>query len=535
MAMRLTAAILLISLSCFASDPYPKNENIDIRHYTFQLEVTDASDVITGEASVTVIFKKPIASFDLNLINKKSNGKGMTVASITSSGKPITFTHKNDVIQLVPGTPPQVGEEMTFVIRYSGIPEDGLFIGKNKFGDRVFFGDNWPDRGRHWLPTVDHPSDKATVDFIITAPEAYQVVATGKLVEESNETQNRKTTHWRERTPVAVKVMTMGIARFAVQLSGEPENIPVTTWVYPQNREEGFLDFAVAPQVLAFFIEYAGDYSFEKLAHVQSKTRWGGLENAGNIFYFENSVNGKNERESLIAHETAHQWFGNSVTEKDWHHVWLSEGFATYGTMLYLEHTYGNSRLQEELKHDREEVIGYYKKNPGPIVDTAITDIGKVLSTNTYQKAGWVLHMLRQEIGDSLFHKGIRNYYQRYQNQNTLTADFVNVMEETAGKNLTVFFTRWIYHSGHPQLTLTWTYQPKTKQLLLDVRQVQKGALFDSPLEIGVRDSRGQVTLHTLRLRERSQTFQIGVSEKPAEIIADPLTKLLFEGKIIEK
>src|ERR1041385_4894957 len=191
--------------------------------------------------------------------------------------------------------------------------------------------------------------------------------------------------------------MVVGIARFAMEVSGRVENIPVESWVYPQNKKDGFFDYSVAARVLEFFNKEIGEYPYKKLANVQSKTRFGGLENANTIFYYENSVTGKGTAETLIAHEIAHQWFGNSVTEKDWHHVWLSEGFATYFANLYLERTYGHDRLAEEEKKDREQVVSYFSKNPNPVLDTTITDLTKLLSVNPYQKGGWVLHMLRHE------------------------------------------------------------------------------------------------------------------------------------------
>ncbi len=348
---RVIILFLLISFTVIAKDPYPKNENIDVKQYRFQLELNDSTDVIAGEATISILFKKSISSFDLDLYGVNPSGKGMKVNGITSNGKAVSFTHQNNKINLKLNTTPAAGEQISFIVNYSGAPEDGLIIGKNKFNERGFFGDNWPDRGHHWLPSIDHPSDKAPVEFVIIAPEHYQVVATGKLIEESNLTKHRKLTYWKERTEVAVKVMTIGVARFAIQLSGEPGGVPVTTWVYPQNREDGFYDFAVAPKSTGILPKLRWSIlSYEKLAHVQSKTRWGGLENAGNIFYFENAVNGKADHEGLIAHETAHQWFGNSASENDWHHVWLSEGFATYFTNLYFEYTYGHDRLVTEAK-----------------------------------------------------------------------------------------------------------------------------------------------------------------------------------------
>jgi aminopeptidase N len=162
--------------------------------------------------------------------------------------------------------------------------------------------------------------------------------------------------------------MVIGAARFAVRQTGVVNGFEVTSWVYPQNREEGFDSYKYAPKILDFFHTHIGPYSYKKLANVQSKTRYGGMENASNIFYFENSVatgaeaaGNASKIEPLVAHEIAHQWFGNSASETDWHHVWLSEGFATYLTHLYFEFTYGRDRMTKDLRDDRK--ISIRKRN----------------------------------------------------------------------------------------------------------------------------------------------------------------------------
>lgn len=508
-----------------APDPYPKNENIRVVNYYFWLDVNDTTDIISGEAQVTVEFRKPVASFDLNLIGKNGGPTGMEVMYITSSGKPVEYTFKNNLISIKPESP----DITTFVIGYKGIPADGLIISKNKFGDRTFFGDNWPDRGRHWLPTIDHPAYKATVDFLIAAPSHYKVVATGRFMRSEQLAANRTLTHYRESVPVSVKVMTIGVAKFSVQQSGRIGNVPVSTWVYPQNEADGFSDFAVAPKVLQFLQDYIGPYPFEKLAHVQSKTKFGGLENASNIFYFENSVNGKNEREELIAHETAHQWFGNSATEKDWYHVWLSEGFATYCTALYMESVYGRERLSEIMSSKRKTVLEFSKKNTAPIVDTTIIDINKVLSVNTYQKASWVLHMLRREMGDQNFHNGIRDYYKTYAGSTALSKDFVRIMQRHAPTDLSVFFERWLFVGGQPRIDGTWAYDAKKKEVVIDVVLSQNGT-YGVPLEILV-DSKPEIVF----LEPGKQTISLKSGQKPKKMLVDPGCWLLFDGGINPK
>jgi aminopeptidase N len=524
------------SLLSPSTDPYPRNPAIDIIHYTFRLELNDTTDVIAGKADVSVYFREDAREFKLNLIDRKRDGFGMEVFEVTSSGKPVTFVQQNDLVVIKSGQIFAKRDTLTFSISYAGQPEDGLVIGKNKFGDRSFFGDNWPDRGRHWLPTLDHPYDKAAVDFIITAPDHYEVVATGERLSEKKLSKGRKEHHWHESTDVAVKVMTIGVGEFSVQQSGMVGNIPVTTWVYPQNDKDGFKDFAVAPKVLKFLQDYVGPYPYEKLAHVQSKTRFGGLENASNIFYFENSVNGKEEREGLIAHETAHQWFGNSVTENDWHHVWLSEGFATYFAALYLGSAHGEARLLSEMDESRRDVIKFYQKQKSPIIDTTITDINRVLNTNTYQKASWVLHMLRAKIGADAFQKGIRSYYSRYRDRNASTKDFMAQMEAASGLHLNDFFEKWLYQPGYPRLKGTWTYDKRSKTVKIDIEPTGFGVPAGTTVEVLFKHAGGPGQMVSYNLDSPpNRGLIIDTGERPLEVVLDPNTILLFEGEMREK
>lgn len=532
---RIASFFVVVSFAAAGTDPFPRNDNIDVLHYTFRLELNDTTDIIVGNCDVTLRFTKPANSFRLNLTDQENDGKGMRVFGIRQSGKPVWFKHDGDNIevQLMEGR--AAGDTATFSISYSGIPIDGLIIGKNKFGDRTFFGDNWPDRGRHWLPVVDHPYDKAKVDFIITAPDHYKVIATGALVGERERPQKRKETHWREHTDVAMKVITIGVARFSVEQSGVVNGVPVTTWVFPQNAQQGFNDFSVAPQVLSFMQDYVGPYPYEKLAHVQSKTRFGGLENVSNIFYFENSVNGKNEREGLIAHETAHQWFGNSVTENDWHHVWLSEGFATYFDALYMGQRYGEGRLRSEMALNREQVIEFSRDHKSVIIDTTITDISKVLSTSTYQKASWVLHMLRARIGAENFQKGIRAYYAKFRDSNVMTSDFVDVMEDAADQDLDPFFQAWLYQDKHPRISGTWSFDKKSGRVGIHLSHAGFSLPPGSWIDVEVVSSSGARTRIKYPLQPAEGAKTITVSSKPAKVLLDPDGILLFEGEMKEK
>ncbi len=504
---------------------------IDVQHYAFQLQLSDETDAIRGSALVTIRLLQSVPAVELDLVGQTGKKTGMTVSGVWEEERQAEFLLDGKRLIIRPAQPVAAGETRRYRIDYAGEPADGLVIGRNRHGDRTFFGDNWPNRAHHWLPCVDHPSDKATVEFIVTAPEHYQVVANGRQVEETNLGEGRKLTHWSEAVPIPTKVMVIGVAPFAVQYIGEVADIPLSSWVFPQDREDGFYDYAQAGQVLEWFIEHIGPYPYEKLANVQSKTRYGGMENAGNIFYAENTVSGDRSQEALIAHEIAHQWFGNSASEANWHHVWLSEGFATYCTDLYFEGRYGRERLQERMREERETVLRFGPTKRMPVVDTTITDYSRLLSPNVYQKGAWVLHMLRREVGDDAFRRGLRAYYDLYRSDNALTAGFQRVMEAYSGKELAAFFQQWIFTPGHPELNLDWKYDAGKKEITLQVNQRQKGSAFRFPLEVEVHgpEVKRSFTLD-IRQREQSFTFAVGL---PAveEVVWDPETWLLFEQR----
>ena len=520
----LSFALLFFLNISYAQDSYKRNTSVDVSHYIFNLSLNDDTNEIIGETLVTIAIKNKIEHFELDLIGK-SGAFGMTVTGVFVDGKKVQYKHvKNKIVIALAANAPS---SKTVKVQYRGIPEKGLVINTTKFGQRSFFGDNWPNLARHWLPSIDHPYDKATVEFRVTAPAHYDVIATGKKIEESNLGNGFKVTSYKEDAPVAMKVITIGVTKFASKLLGSVADIPVTAWVYPENRLDGFSDYHVAVKVLDYFINNIGPYSYEKLANVQAKTQWGGLENAGTISYFENSVTGRNEVEALIAHEISHQWFGNSITENNWNHVWLSEGFATYFTILYQESVYGNEKRKQELIADRNEVIAYYKKNPSPVIDTTIKNPMKVLNKNTYEKGGWVLNMLRHKLGDETFWKGIRRYYKNFQNGNAMTADFRKVMEKISNQILKDFFKQWLFTKGHPELKWNWNY--KKGKVSIAIKQEQQ-QLFKFPLEIGVVYGK-QVKIEKVMINKKSDVIELKVDGQPDNIILDPEVWLLYEDK----
>ena len=525
--LSLATCMILGSITTFAQEP-----TIDVQHYQFQLTLSDASDTISGVATIHIKFLKPTDQFSIDLKNI-SRGKGMIVSGISGTK---SFTHTNDKLTILLGHKQNTGDSSHFTISYKGIPADGLIIAKNKYGKRTFFSDNWPNRAHHWLPCVDDVADKASVEFAVTAPNQYQVVSNGIQTEETNLPQGFKLTRWNENVPLPTKIMVIGVAEFAVQLVGNVEGIPVYSWVYPENKKDGFYDYAMATGILQWFIKNVGPYAYSKLANVQSKTIFGGMENASAIFYSEKSVTGNRDAEALIAHEIAHQWFGNMATEKSFAHLWLSEGFATYLTTLYMEQKYGEDTARFLREEDRQKVIDFNLRSTMPVVDTSTNDYMELLNANSYEKGGWILHLLRKQLGDSTFWKGVRQYYKTYTGKNADSQDLQNVFENVSGKKLDQFFRNWLYENDQPNININWNYNPVSKTISIDIQQTQK-TIFYFPLELEIKTRSGSV-LHTIQVEKRKQSFEIPVKNQPIEVVADPGINLLAtftSSKITDK
>ncbi|MEO7456739.1 MAG: M1 family metallopeptidase [Gemmatimonadaceae bacterium] len=532
--MTLPVAALYLALSAAFTDPYVRQPGIDATHYAFELAVNDSTDRIEGRARVDVRFVVAgQRSFWLDLASV-AEGKGMTVLDVTSDGQPVKFEHAGDRLRMTLGDAPTANAQRQFVIRYQGIPKNGLFIGKNKFGERVFMGLNWPDLARQWLPMIDHPSDKATSEFIVTAPSKYQVVANGLLVEETDAGDGRRRTHWRQSVPISSWLNAIGVAQFSAHHAGMVRGVELQSWSYHQDSTRGPATFELpARRAVDFFSDYVGPYPYEKLANVQSAGMGGGTEHASVIFYGETSITDK-PATGLVAHEIAHQWFGDAVTESDWDEVWLSEGFATYFTLLYTEHYGGRDEFVTGLQRSRDQVWALEKRLPGKsVLHHDLADMKDVLNNLIYQKGGWTLHMLRGLIGADVFRDGIREYYATYRDRNTTTAEFRAIMEKHSGRELGWFFEQWLARAGHPVLEGTWRYDAATKHVVVELAQTGDGALYRLPLEIGLAgDAPAAMRIERIEMTQRQQHFEIAADKAPASVKLDPNTWTLMEAKL---
>lgn len=519
---------LIISTSITAQSYKERYKTLNIEHYKLNINLNDSINTIDCSIDVKLRFRKKIDSFYLDLVSFDSiSKKGMVVDSVYQNKIALEFNHLNDKLTIYPKhNYPNLS--YTYRIKYKGIPEDGLIISENIHGDRTFFGDNWPNRAHNWFPCVDHPSDKATVEYIVNAPNHYKVIANGELIEEIDLEDNIKQTHWKTAAKLPTKVMVIGAAQFAIDSLGvsKKDSIPITSWVYEQSKENGFYDFGSTKDILDFYTDLFGSYPYKKLANVQSSIKNDCMENASAIFYPETAITGKRAFENTIAHEIVHQWFGNSATEINWSHIWLSEGFATYFTNVYIEKTKGDSIFRKRMIEDRDRVFNYSKTTKTPIIDTKETNYLKLLNPNSYEKGSWVLHMLRKELGDAVFYDGIKTYYKMFKHKNASTNSFINVMTQISGKNLDVFFKQWLLETGHPVISTQWIYFNKKVRLMVDQTQ---NYTFEFPLDVELIYEDGTSEIKTIRIDYKSSPHVIESKGEVTALKFDPNNWLLIE------
>jgi aminopeptidase N len=273
-------------------------------------------------------------------------------------------------------------------------------------------------------------------------------------------------------------------------------------------------------------------FPYEMLAHVQSSTIYGGMENASAIFYDERLFRDRAMTVDLIAHETAHQWFGDAVTPRDWPHLWLSEGFATYFSALWTERSRGDSAFRAQMAGTRDRILADTAAVPRrPVIDTIETNLTALLNANSYEKGGWTLHMLRRLVGDSAFFRGIRQYYNAHRHGTAVTDDLERAVEAAAGQELDWFFEQWLRRPGFPTPTLTWHYDSTASRVTVTVDQ--QGARFGAyrfPLALAVRDVAGGVRRVVIEVAAQPRTtveLPLAVSSRPERIVPDPEVELL--------
>lgn len=504
-------------------------------HYIVNITLNDQlSELTSATARINVVIVKQTSVIDLDFGD-------LTTDKVNLGSKSLPFTHKNGKLAVTLPGPATPGTRLTLTIDYHGKPKDGLVLTADKDGKPTAVGDNWPNRVHHWIPALDHPSAKATVTFNITAPAREEVVANGRLDHVETVANGQRTWTYSEGIPIPPYCMIIAVGQFARLEPTERALTPLSYYVPHSDSPVALKGFAPAIPSVDFFTQTVAPYPYEKLALIVGATRFGGMENSSAIVFTSTLFNRSSSpamsktygvplnNVSLIAHEIAHQWFGDSVTESTWSDLWLSEGFATYFAGLFMQRYEGEEAFQTYMKDSATRVFAYEKKSRVPIFDRDTEDLFALLNANNYQKGAWVLHMLRANLGDKAFFRGLRNYYDAHKNSTATTEDLRTALENASGKDLRAFFARWVYDSGHPQYELSWQWL--RNELRLELKQTQPGNVFLDPVQVTISTASGTQDI-MLKPTDKLLLHTVPIKQKPERIELDPRNILLDESTV---
>jgi aminopeptidase N len=539
-------AFVLIALLPPLADAERRERRIDgwrPLHYDVRLWFEDdLSGLRRAEARATVLVLKDslsVVDFDFG---------GMPVDGVKLGEEPLRYERAPGRLNVLLPRAARAGEKLEIVVDYHGRPADGLILTKDKDGNPSATGDNWPDRVHHWIPSLDHPAAKASVTFHITADKEYIAVANGTY-SAATLYGSSATWTWTETSPIPPYCMVVAVGKFEVRepsqpAFGSPFRAPLSYLVPPSDQTSALKGFSAAPFSLGYFDHLVAPFPYENLKHIVGATRYGGMENASAIVYASTLLDPRpNEPLSarfgirrglveVVAHETAHQWFGDSVSPATWADLWLSEGFATYFAGLFVERYEGEAAFREYMSRAAETYLRYERTRRAPVYDRETEDLNKLLNANNYQKGAWVLHTLRAQFGDAAFFRGIRAYYAAHKNRNATTEDLRAALERASGKDLRAFFARWVYGSGHPIYQASWSWRASRARggvAILTLSQSQADDPFLTPVPVEIVTAGGQVRRLTVRPTGRETTLRVTLASRPAALKIDPAGSLLKE------
>jgi aminopeptidase N len=511
---------------------YARDRLVDVRHIKLELAIDPEEKRIEGTCHTT------FAPINDGVTHVEYDAAELEIAGVTLDGNAAPFTYDGARLCIDLGSPRKAGEELTTSVAYAASPRRGLyFVGPDEgYPDKPLqvWSQGQDEDSRHWYPCVDFPNEMATSELLVTVPSPMMAVGNGELAGVS-EVDGRRTYHWRQSTPHVAYLLSVACADFA-EIEERVDGVPLTYYVQKGREDEARRALGRTGEMVRLFNELTGiPYPYAKYAQVcVADFIFGGMENVSattltdTVLYDEKAApDFEPFADGLVAHELAHQWFGDLLTCRDWAHGWLNEGFATYFDALWSEHHFGIDDFRYDMRQNAEiymrDDASRYRR---PIVDNTYNEPIDLFDRQFYEKGACVLHMLRYVLGDELFWKAIRHYAGKHRGGNVTTPDLQRAIEEATGRNLDAFFDQWVYGAGHPALTVAYEYDDKAKQAKLSVKQTQStehrtAEVFRTPLDVDFAWEGGNQSFR-VELTEREQSFYFPLPEKPKMVRFDP-------------
>ncbi|HEX3544067.1 MAG TPA: M1 family aminopeptidase [Candidatus Acidoferrum sp.] len=526
----LATAVSLLSaiVSARADEPYARTRTYDLQHSRIILRFDVDQKKVIGEVIHTVSTLRGDTS------KIEFDSVGLTIQSVTVNKAPAKFETTAAKL-VVPVSAGKVGDKFDIDIRYEGKPTKGLYF--------ILPDKDYPNRPtqiwtqgesedtRYYLPTYDYPNDRLTTETVLTVPASWLTVSNGKLVGVTNAANNMKTWTWRESVASSTYLITVVAGEFD-EVKDSLRNLPVTYYA-PKGRGDRLpINYSRTPAMIELFNKkYGVDYPWEKYAQVMvDDFVAGGMENSSATTNTSSSlVNPKlaaefaTGQDDLISHELTHQWFGDYVTCKDWGNIWLNEGFATFGETVWTENHFPKDQSEYQRWTDARHWFASSNLYSKPIVRYDFDDSSE-FDGNAYGKGGWVLYMLRHQLGEEAFNRGIKHYLEVNHGRNVVTADLVKAVEESTNTDVDQFFNQWVYGAGAPKLDISYAYDNSKHQVALTVKQTQKVqgyvGVFRVPAEVEITTDAG-AHLYPIVVSKPTETFSLPASSEPLMVLFD--------------
>lgn len=505
---------------------YPGDDRIDIIYYKLNLKITNSPQYLVGETTVSFKTKQNLEDVSLDL---ETN---MKTDSVKIKGKKASFTATNDKLNIKLDKQYSLNESVEVVVYYQGRPQSGAY-GNFTFGthganrEPAIWSLSEPYGSPAWFPCKDTPADKAdSSDVWLTLPNGLIGVSNGILTQTITNQDNTKTFKWKSRYPIAQYLISVAISNYVEYKQyfkySDKDSLLISNYLYPENLTENTKkQLNVTLVCFDLFTKKFGQYPFikEKYGHAQCGFG-GGMEH-------QTCSSMGSFGATLIAHELAHQWFGDKITTKNWENIWLNEGFATFSEAVYLEGIGGKTSYNANIN----SIMNGAKRATGTLFVKDISNVSQIFNTNrTYNKGGVVLHMLRGVLGDDTFFKVLQTYLtSKHAYDVATTEDFQKIAEEVSGQKLNYFFKEWIYGESYPKYNFTYGQSGKTLVITLSQNRLNNPEFFTMPVEFKITTSAGEkiVTLFNDKL---SQEFEVPIDGTIQSVILDPENKIMKDA-----
>ncbi len=546
--LRAGFCISTLLVAAFSSIAQPQRPNFnraqtfDAQHYVIRASFDRKNKKVFGDTTVSL---KPLNNnfaaieldaVDLNFESVKLEPAGTDLKYKTLPGKIVVTLDRAY-------TPADV---VSIRLKYTATPKMGVyFVPAGRTANTIHSDQIWtqgePDEARHWFPSFDFPSDKATTEQYITAEKGETVVGNGELVEKVENNNGTDTWHYKMPVPLPVYLVSFIVGKY-VKLEETYKNIPLGFYIYPGREQTARRAYPDTVDMMRYLEEKTGvAFPYNKYDQtVVANFTAGGMENitattmADSFIFLADEEFGRSQVMDLVSHELAHSWFGNLVTCRNWAELWLNEGFATFMEAAYREHKYGRENYIAKVLDDAVQYIinDAISGRRHSLFNLRANKVSELFdnSSVTYQKGGAVVHTLREQVGDQAFWRGVNIYLNRHKFASVESTDLRAAMEEASGQDLKWFFDQWVYSGGSPKLTVRTIYDQRTKKLSIVVIQTQKPdaltpAVFRLPLEVIVKTS-GSDKAERIDVTKRTQTFTFNAATRPTEIVVDPQYKI---------